>query len=221
MTSFSPFSWFSSSSSSDREDSSSVESADSGGGRRSRSVFSFLFPSAEDKENRLKIAMRRYGYTLAQLHSYPDMMQLPDIPQEMLQLQKHFQEELEKQKEKCRWRYNTIHQCVEHVSDHDAKSRFKYARLQECKPQWAAFQQCVTFRDKMILRDVQNWERNYIKTLAPHQKEAYLEDLRGKLRYAEYVHRRTEDEQEVLRRKREQEHLELRLKNLTTALETR
>ncbi|PFH36546.1 hypothetical protein BESB_047380 [Besnoitia besnoiti] len=211
--SFNPFSWFSSASSSPDGDGASAIPPSSTEIRRRGTLSSMFFPSEEEEENRIKIAMKRYGYSLAELHSYPDMMKLPQVPQDMLR-DERVKRELDKQLEKCQQRYDAVDMCVTHMMEHDQNSKRKYARLQQCKPPWVAFQRCVSFRDKTILRDLSKWEVTHVASLSPSQKAAYLEDLRAKQRYAEYVQRRTDDEQEGLRRKREAENLALRLKNL-------
>ncbi|EPR59611.1 hypothetical protein TGPRC2_212725 [Toxoplasma gondii TgCatPRC2] len=212
MASFNPFSWFSSSSTD--EDVRSSVGAPATESRRKGGLSSFFFPSEEEEENRIKVAMRRYGYSLAELHSYPDMMKLPQVPKEMLADEK-VKEELDRQHEKCQQRYDAVDTCVTQMLEHDRKSKRKYARLQQCKSQWISFQRCVSFRDKTILRDVRRWEKKHVASLSPAEANAYIDDLRAKQRYAEYVQRRTDDEQEELRRKREHENLALRVKNLT------
>nr|CCA30151.1 hypothetical protein NCLIV_069660 [Neospora caninum Liverpool]CEL71311.1 TPA: hypothetical protein BN1204_069660 [Neospora caninum Liverpool] len=183
MASLNPFSWFSSSSNEDAPSSSSV-GAPASETRRKGGLASLFFPSEEEEENRIKIAMRRYGYSLAELHSYPDMMNLPQVPQEMLADAK-VKEELDRQHEKCQQRYNAVDTCVTQMLEHDQKSKRKYARLQQCKSQWISFHRCVSFRDKTILRDVRRWEKKHVASLPPAQANAYIEDLQAKQRYAE------------------------------------
>lgn len=82
----------------------------------------FLFKNKQTEENKLKVAERKYGYTLAELHAYKHVMKPPQMPEGMQQ-----------ERPEMAYMYDQIRKLVE-FEEYEQYSENHFATKPEGKP---------------------------------------------------------------------------------------
>eukprot|EP00386_Alphamonas_edax_P013090 GDKI01040576.1.p2 GENE.GDKI01040576.1~~GDKI01040576.1.p2 ORF type:complete len:180 (+),score=58.21 GDKI01040576.1:98-637(+) len=164
----------------------------------------FRFKWFASEKNKLKTSEKTYGYTWVQLHAFREMTALPKVPESMpIEL-------LPTNTNNCDGLSSSLERCIDKGIETE-RSIAPFARLHVCKPHWVRLTRCVRTRDEGVMRAVEGWEAKHVASMTGKDREAYLEDLKTRMQYLEYVNQRSTDEEELYRLSKETNQLRRRL----------
>eukprot|EP00397_Hematodinium_sp_SG-2012_P029647 GEMP01031340.1.p1 GENE.GEMP01031340.1~~GEMP01031340.1.p1 ORF type:complete len:204 (+),score=35.00 GEMP01031340.1:34-645(+) len=160
------------------------------------------------EKSALHSAEKIFGYTWDQLHSYKEMMALPQLPVSMAR------ELIPRKIVTCGVEFQGLDRCMEQLILHQ-RDNYPYERLQICKPTWIQFNKCVTRRDMRVIRYVTKWESKHYDRMLPETQQEYLEDLARRAKYQDYASINTHCPLKKLLHTRDAIHIQTRIRNLS------